>query len=216
MSNICLVPIKDIEEWINNPQLEEGLSLYNKFIANSARYHFYSIGLYSLDELIEELKEVSNKNLEKIKIETVDNTAIKVMQKQALDAWKKRQDLRAKFIYTRSKQTRYVMALEVLQLTDFAISIWKKLDYFREHGVLPTEESKKSKEYTPLIKYINDFKSIDTYISKYQKRIKTEPDRVKTAKYAEMILSYVNKKKEIESYFLECDKILEDAFYNRK
>lgn len=177
-----------VKQWLESPELTSGLILYEKYINNAARLFYYEQGIYSLDELIDELREFVTKSTKQST--GLPDTAKSKFPKeiQELDilagkAWKERNYLRSIILQECDSDKRKVMAFRILECSRTSIAIWKQIDGWKATGILPQKESKKQKKQDTLLELIEKLKNIPTYLSKIDKKIKTCQDVSKQAEW---------------------------------
>lgn len=204
--------IAPITEWLKNPEYDSGVKLYQEFGKNNFLKQAFASHKLLLQQLVKSLadinatttiqeptpvlkKEVEPPAKAEKKSILIDK---KNVPKEVLELeikWKdhySRADvLHRDLPHTINKETRRLMAVELLQHMSLVRSIWYQLQYFNEHGKLPVTASEDDLSNDDLIGLINKIKNLPTYITKAQKRISEIKDPEKLQKH----LSEIDKNK---------------------
>lgn len=208
--------IASILEWLKNPEYSSGVKLYQEFGKNQFLKDAFSSNKLLLQQLIKCLNEINSNTpsytapvitVQKEKPAPVPNKEKKSILIDKKSAPKEVLELEVKWKdhYSRAdvlhrdmphivnKETRRLMAIEILQYMKLVRNIWFQLQYYNEHGSLPATPSQHDLGKDDLIDLINKIKNLPTYITKAQKRI----SEIKDPEKLQIQLSDIEKNKSL-------------------
>jgi hypothetical protein len=173
-----------IESWLSrDDDYQEGLSLYLRFGNNDFLKNLFAKGetVFNRSKLRKELTQIGEEIAEDNQEKKTDRSFTdqeyarlpdegKALQKQWKIWYSEMNALRHQLPNPMTETARHEMALRILKLDDNVREAWRKLDFWRSYGELPSQQPELIDylKSLPVIDLVKRKNNLSTYLSKFK------------------------------------------------